>query len=77
VDEPGQVILLVEDDLRVCDLVTRLLERAGYTVRTAVDAPAALAHLAAGMDLALLDVLLPRGDGYDLCRLVRTYEDDD
>lgn len=71
------VVLLVEDDVRVCDLVVRLLERAGLTVRTAVDAPAALACLAEGVDLVLLDVLLPRGDGFELCRLVRTYEGDD
>ena len=73
-EEPSPVILLVEDDVRVCDLVQRLLERAGYGVRTAVDAPAALACLSEGIDLVLLDVMLPRGDGFELCRLVRTYE---
>jgi DNA-binding response OmpR family regulator len=77
VEAGSPVILLVEDDLRVCDLVQRLLDRAGYMVRTAVDAPAALALLAEGIDLVLLDVMLPQGDGFELCRLLRTYEGDD
>ena len=68
-------ILVVEDDPRACDLLRDALEDAGYTVYTVSDAAGALARLeAGGIDLLLLDVVLPGTDGFELCRRARARE---
>lgn len=66
-------ILIVEDDLDLIHLVTRWLEREGHRVAHAVSGSAALAVLAADPlpDLVLLDVLLPRIDGFTVLRRLR------
>jgi DNA-binding response OmpR family regulator len=66
-------ILIVEDDEDVVNLTTRWLERAGYTVEHAPDGEGALELL--GYDplpaLVLLDVMLPKIDGFELLRRIR------
>jgi DNA-binding response OmpR family regulator len=62
-------ILLVEDDHRVTAVMTSMLQRRGYDVEHAATAFAALA--AAPCDLVLLDLNLPDGDGFDVCRTLR------
>src|SRR4029078_3085637 len=48
------------------------LEHAGFTVETAADGVAGLERFAAGsFDLVLLDVMLPRMDGLEVCRAIR------
>lgn len=48
------------------------MRREGHEVRTAVDGQAALAAIAeAAPDLVLLDLMMPRGNGYDVCRELR------
>jgi two-component system, cell cycle sensor histidine kinase and response regulator CckA len=55
-------VLIVEDEEGTAELQRRRLERAGFAVRTAATAEAALAALAAGgIDLAMLDFQLPGG----------------
>lgn len=61
-------ILLVEDDGALRGALTELFEREGYQVTAARDAAAARSALAAGVDLIVLDVGLPDGDGVTLCR---------
>ncbi|HEX6641568.1 MAG TPA: response regulator transcription factor, partial [Thermoanaerobaculia bacterium] len=65
-------IILVEDDANVSLLITRQLQRAGYTVRHASTMAEAreLFHDGA-WDLAVLDRGLPDGDGLELCRELR------
>ena len=69
-------ILIVEDDEDVVNLTTRWLERTGYTVEYAPDGEAALELL--GYDplptLVLLDVMLPKMDGFELLRRIRAEE---
>ena len=70
-DAPGSrhTILLVEDDPGVRQLTTRLLGRAGYTVRTAADAYEALTLADAacsGIDLVISDVVMPGMGGREL-----------
>ena len=64
-------LLLVEDDASVRRLVTLQLSLVGYDVRAAEDAAAARALLADGAPgLAILDIMLPDMDGFEVCRRI-------
>ena len=64
--------LVVEDELRLGELLKRGLEREGYTVKVEVDGSAGLcAALAGGFDVIVLDAMLPGIDGFDICRRLR------
>jgi DNA-binding response OmpR family regulator len=65
-------ILVVDDDPDILDAVTTILEAQGYTVITAQDGIEALANLKAEKpDLMILDLLMPRMDGFAVCRELR------
>jgi len=65
-------ILLVEDDPSIREVTAIGLEHAGFTVETAADGAAGLDAFTAGsFDLVLLDVMLPRMDGLEVCRAIR------
>ena len=65
-------ILVIEDDALVRDLVCLNLAHAGFTVEVAIDYPTGLAQLLeAQFELALVDVMLPGGDGFNLTRRAR------
>ena len=69
---PGESILIVEDDPALLRGLKDNFESRGYRVRTASDGEAGLeAALASSPDLLLLDIMLPRLNGYELCRVVR------
>ena len=60
-------ILIVDDDARLCRVLARILERAGYAIRTAHDGARALAEVRSERpDLVLLDLLLPGKSGSDV-----------
>ena len=67
-------ILIVEDDEDLVRLATHWLEHEGYKVEHAADGGAALGLL--GRDplpaLVLLDVMLPKIDGFEILRLIRS-----
>ena len=65
-------VLVVDDDRKTVDLVRLYLEKDGYHVLAAYDGQTAL-QLARHRqpDLLVLDVMLPRVDGLDLCRILR------
>ena len=65
-------ILLVEDDTALRDALEELLLRQGYEVKKAANCREARAALDAMIDLVMLDVGLPDGDGVELCRLWRS-----
>jgi DNA-binding response OmpR family regulator len=67
--------VLVEDELAVRQAVERALERDGIVVASFDDCPPPSEILAAAPDLAVLDVLLPSGDGFQLARRVRDGRD--
>ncbi|MEZ5739986.1 MAG: response regulator transcription factor [Burkholderiaceae bacterium] len=68
----GARILLIEDDLRLGQMVREYLAKAGLTVVLADDAARGQRHLAQQpFDLLLLDLMLPDADGLDLCRTIR------
>jgi DNA-binding response OmpR family regulator len=65
-------ILIVDDDVRLSDMVQTYLQSRGMTVTTAPTATRGLAAArTGGFDAVLLDVMLPDGDGFDLCRTLR------
>jgi two-component system response regulator MtrA len=65
-------ILLVEDDPSIREVTAIGLRNAGFTVETSADGVAGLERFAAGaFDLVLLDVMLPRFDGLEVCRAIR------
>ncbi|MER6507277.1 response regulator transcription factor [Nonomuraea sp. NPDC001636] len=65
-------LLVVEDEEDLVDALRVGLVRAGYAVDVAYDAPSAHEKLEVNTyDLVLLDLNLPGGDGFELCRSVR------
>jgi DNA-binding response OmpR family regulator len=72
VDRPQPVVLAADDDEDILELVAFRLERSGYTVLRATDGEEALRlALEAKPDLAVLDVMMPKLDGYELTRRLR------
>jgi DNA-binding response OmpR family regulator len=69
-------ILVVEDETSIASFVAAYLRNAGYVVRTASTAGAAVAELAnEAPALIVLDLNLPDGDGVELCRRIRKGSD--
>jgi DNA-binding response OmpR family regulator len=65
-------ILVVEDDVDICNLIRSHLEQDGYSVRQAFDGPSALVAVAEErIDLVVLDWMLPGLDGLTVCRRIR------
>ncbi len=69
-DEP--YILVADDDPLVLKSITFILQRAGYRVITVTDGEAALAQIRADHPrLAMLDVMMPKMNGLDVCKEVK------
>ena len=69
-------ILLVDDEANLRMLLRRYLERDGYVVVEATDGADALLRLAEQpFDLAVVDIMMPKVDGFDLVRQVRSHSD--
>ncbi|MDX1688895.1 MAG: response regulator transcription factor [Candidatus Promineifilaceae bacterium] len=71
-----QTILVVDDEANIRELARLYLEKEGYTVVTATDGEQALAQ--ARQDppaLMVLDLMLPKMDGRDVCRQIRADSD--
>ena len=65
-------ILMIEDDVRLAEMVSDYLGRSGLTVARAEDGASGLAALRRQPpDLVLLDLMLPDGDGLDVFRRIR------
>lgn len=67
-------ILVVDDDINICDLLKQYLEKEGYDVRTASDGYEALdVFKKYEPDLVLLDIMLPGKNGKDVCQEIRRF----
>ncbi len=70
--QAGSSILLVDDDVELCDLLREFFARRDIRLETVHDGPRGLARALSGdHDLVLLDVMMPGLDGFELLRLVR------
>jgi DNA-binding response OmpR family regulator len=68
----NELILVAEDDPAILSGVTDLLTLEGYAVETAADGACALDRFRNAVpDLVLLDVMMPKMNGYDVCRAIR------
>lgn len=65
-------VLIVDDEVNIVISLEFLMLQAGYDVRVARNGEAALEMIGAFLpDLVLLDVMLPKVDGFDVCQRVR------
>jgi two-component system, OmpR family, alkaline phosphatase synthesis response regulator PhoP len=67
-----KTILVVDDERNIVDLLRLYLEKEGFAVAAAFDGEEALVlHARHDPDLVILDLMLPRIDGFDVCREIR------
>ena len=68
----NEKILVVDDDINICELLRLYLTKEGYQVTTANDGEEGLAQFGQTKpDMVLLDVMMPRLDGLEVCRRIR------
>ena len=71
----GRRILMVDDDALILEAVADMLTARDYQVTKAMDGLEALEQFRGNpFDLAIVDVVLPKIDGHELCRLIRQDE---
>jgi DNA-binding response OmpR family regulator len=69
---PPHKILIAEDDTDTVTILQHFLEHKGYTVTVARDGAEAEARLKEqSFDLALLDIMMPKKDGWALCKMIK------
>ncbi|MGB7251493.1 MAG: response regulator, partial [Phormidesmis sp.] len=73
----SSIILIAEDDSRTRKALVHSLQAADYQVIAAVDGQEALElfHAAEHIDLVILDVLMPRLNGFEVCQALRAISD--
>jgi DNA-binding response OmpR family regulator len=65
-------VLIVDDDPKVCEMLDRYLSHAGYLTASALDGAKALEVVQTfAPDLVVLDLMLPRIGGLEVCRMLR------
>ena len=72
----AEKILVVDDDLNICELLRLYLEKEEYTVVIANDGASAVSSFnAENPALVLLDIMLPKLDGWQVCREIRKFSE--
>ena len=72
----GKHILIIDDEQDLLDLLRPRLETAGYEISTALDGQEGLNKAREEKpDLILLDVMMPKMDGYQVCRFLKFDEE--
>ena len=67
-----KTVLVVEDEPNIILSLEFLIKEAGYNVRVALDGEEALKAVAEEVpDVLLLDIMIPKRDGYDVCQTLR------
>ena len=72
-DAAKRKILIVEDDVQIAKVLRLELEHEGFEVEVCGDGASAIERALKGPDLIILDLLLPRIDGLEVCRRVRRH----
>ncbi len=68
----GRSVLIVDDEPNIVRALQFLMTKAGYIVRVARDGEEALHEIATAQpDLVLLDAMMPKRDGFDVCQTIR------
>jgi len=71
-DNMARRILVVDDEVNIAHSLNFLMEKVGYSVRIAADGEEAIEAIKeARPDLILLDINMPRMNGYQVCEMVR------
>ena len=69
-------VLVVDDDINICELLRLYLQKEGYSTSLAYDGEMAIkVFFETKPDLILLDIMLPRLDGWQVCREIRKTSD--
>ena len=69
----SRTVLVVEDEANIVDSLSFLMKQAGFEVLVARDGDTAIRMMQSRpADLILLDIMLPRRDGYEVCREIRS-----
>jgi len=69
-------ILLVDDEVALCDSLSYTLQKEGYTVTTASDGHTAIKQFHKQVpDVILLDIMLPEVSGMEVCWRIRAFSD--
>lgn len=69
-------VLIVDDEPNIVLSLQFLMKKAGFDVRIARDGEEALAEIVRSPpDLVLLDVMMPKRDGFDVCQTIRSNPD--
>ncbi len=72
----AEKILVVDDDLNICELLRLYLTKDGYNVVVANDGQSAVSMFQEeNPNLVLLDVMLPKLDGWQVCREIRKFSE--
>ena len=64
-------ILIVDDEPDIRAILRYNLEKEGFAITEAVDGDDALDKISKDLDLAILDIMMPDKDGYNVCRKIR------
>jgi len=68
----AQTILIADDDANICELVRLYLEKEGFETVVCFNGEKALEiYRSGGIDLAVLDIMMPKADGVTVCREIR------
>ncbi len=69
----AKTVLIVDDERNIMVSLRHLMKKAGYTVLEASDGEEALEIAQSSVpDLVILDVMIPKRDGYDVCQTIRS-----
>ena len=67
-------LLIVDDDFNICDMLKLYFENEGYKVKTANDGVDGIQKFKMfDPDLVLLDIMMPKKDGWQVCREIREF----
>lgn len=72
----NEKILIVDDDVNICELLRLYLEKEGFTTKIVNDGMTAVETFKQeNPDLTLLDIMLPHLDGWQVCREIRKFSE--
>lgn len=72
----GKSVLIIDDERNICELIRLYAENEGFKTYSAADGEAAVSEFKAHIpDIVLLDIMLPKKDGWQVCREIRAISD--